>query len=192
MIVPIVNSRHDSMIMIRRTMAVFLAAILIGLAAAPMLSAASPAVSAARVPAFSAKTLDGHTVSSANLAGKTYIVNFFASWCPPCRAEIPDMVKLQKAYAAQGFTFVGIAVSDSEPNIRDFVRRSGISYPVVVDNGAVASAFSPLVSGGLRSIPTSFVVSASGRITNVFAGARSYSAFKAMIDEALTQPKAAK
>jgi len=149
-------------------MLISLAAILIGFVATRTLSAASPAASAARVPAFSATTLDGRTVSSANLAGKIYIVNFFASWCPPCRAEIPDMVELQKVYASKGFTFVGIAVSDSEPNIRDFVRRSGISYPVVVDNGAVASAFSPLVSGGLRSIPTSFVVNASVRITMIF------------------------
>ncbi|HCD35695.1 MAG TPA: redoxin [Chlorobium sp.] len=178
--------------MIRRTALLSLAALLIVSLYSPTLSAASPAASSLKVPAFSATALDGRTVSSANLAGKTYIVNFFASWCPPCRAEIPDMVELQKAYTSKGFTFVGIAVSDSEPSIRDFVRRSGISYPVVVDNGSVASAFSPLVSGGLRSIPTSFVVNASGRVTHVFAGARSREAFKVMIDEALGKPKTAK
>jgi len=69
--------------MIRRTMLISLAAILIGFVATRTLSAASPAASAARVPAFSATTLDGRTVSSANLAGKIYIVNFFASWWPP-------------------------------------------------------------------------------------------------------------
>lgn len=147
--------------------------------------AASSGSAAPAAPTFALRTLDGDALGSATLSGKAYIVNFFASWCPPCRAEIPDMVALQKKYGPKGFSFIGVAVSDSEVNIREFVRRSGIDYPVAMADQGVVSAFAPFVAGGLRSIPTSFVVDRKGRIIHVVAGARSGEVFEEMILEAL-------
>ena len=133
------------------------------------------------VPAFSVVSLDGKAVGSANLTGTTYIVNFFASWCPPCRSEIPDMVILQNKYARKGFTFIGVAVNETEPNMRDFIKKNKITYPVVMANEQIVNAFSRYVDGGIRAIPTSFVVNSSGRITQVITGARSKEVFENII-----------
>lgn len=150
---------------------------------------AAPALQANRAaPAFSAVSLEGRQAGSSTLVGKAYIINFFASWCPPCRGEIPDMVSLQNQYARKGFTFIGVAVSDSEPAIRDFVKKNSISYPVVMGTDAIVSAFNGYVEGGIRAIPTSFVINSSGKITNVITGARSRADFEKLILHALSKP----
>ncbi|TLU87334.1 MAG: TlpA family protein disulfide reductase [Chlorobium sp.] len=136
-------------------------------------------------PVFSAVDLKGKVVGSAQLAGKAYIVNFFASWCPPCRAEIPDMVILQNQYGRKGFTFIGVAVNETEPKIRDFIARNKISYPVVMADDQLVSAFNRYVEGGIHAIPTSFVVNSSGKMTQVITGARSKADFEAFIIDAL-------
>jgi peroxiredoxin len=151
---------------------------------AALTTTASAAVSEGsyqKAPAFTAVTLDGRQISSTSLKGKAYIVNFFASWCPPCRAEIPDMVALQKTYEAKGFTFIGIAVNESEPTIKNFIKSNGIRYPVVMANQSLVNAFGKYVEGGMNSIPTSFVIDSSGRLTGVIIGARSRDAFDQII-----------
>jgi len=136
------------------------------------------------VPAFSVVSLDRKPVGSANLTGTTYIVNFFASWCPPCRSEIPDMVALQHQYGRKGFTFIGVAVNETEPTIREFIKKNKITYPVVMANEQIVNAFSRYVDGGIRAIPTSFVVNSSGRIIQVITGARSKEVFEQIILDA--------
>lgn len=144
------------------------------------------------VPAFSVVALDGKAVGSANLTGTTYIVNFFASWCPPCRSEIPDMVALQNQYGRKGFTFVGVAVNETEPAIREFIKKNKIIYPVVMANEQIVNAFSRYVDGGIRAIPTSFVVNSSGRITQVITGARSKEVFEKIILDTVRKHKSSK
>lgn len=136
-------------------------------------------------PGFASLSLDGQAVASKQFAGKVYIVNFFASWCPPCRAEIPDMVSLQQQYGPKGFTFIGVAVNETEPAIRDFIAKNKIGYPVVMADDKIVSAFSRYVTGGLSAIPTSFVVNSSGRMTQVITGGRSKEDFEKIIVETL-------
>lgn len=136
-------------------------------------------------PAFSGTTLEGRTVSSESLAGKAYIVNFFASWCPPCRAEMPDMVALQSEYEQKGFTFVGITVDEELSKARAFVQDYGINFPVVVVDKPILDAYSSYVEGGLRAIPTSFVVGADGSLHSVLIGPQSKMAFDNLIREAI-------
>ncbi|ASQ91530.1 redoxin [Prosthecochloris sp. GSB1] len=152
--------------------------------ARPEAATADNAVSA---PVFTARTLDGETFSTAELEGKAYIVNFFASWCPPCRMEIPDMVELQKQFEARGFTFIGIAVNEQDDRIRSFVEESGINYPVIVDqNDELGSLYRPFDAAyNLRSIPTSFVVGSDGRIVSVLVGMQSHEAFSKAIQQAI-------
>lgn len=138
-----------------------------------------------KAPAFAATTVDGRPFASSALKGKAYIVNFFATWCPPCRAEIPEMVALQKAYAAKGFTFVGVAVNSSAADVRELMRSNGINYPVVMGTPALSSAFGRYVQGGFSGIPTSFVVNSSGELTGVIVGARSKAEFERIIIAAL-------
>ncbi|MEI8032899.1 MAG: TlpA disulfide reductase family protein [Chlorobiaceae bacterium] len=161
-----------------------------GVTIIPVATSAAESVSAA--PLFSAVALDGKSVSSANLAGKAYIINFFASWCPPCRSEIPDMVALQTKYGRKGFTFIGVAVNENEQTIKAFMKNNRISYPVVMADPQIIGAFSRYVDGGIRSIPTSFVVSPSGKITQIITGSRSKDVFEQLIQEALRRPGKAK
>ena len=147
-----------------------------------------PSAALPLAPGFAARSLDGKAVTSTQLAGKAYIVNFFASWCPPCRSEIPDMVLLQKQYEHKGFTFIGVAVNENAPDIRSFITKNQIGYPVVMSDDKIVSAFSRYITGGLTGIPTSFVVNTSGHITLVITGGRSKEAFEKIIVDALKKP----
>ncbi|MBF0585979.1 TlpA family protein disulfide reductase [Prosthecochloris sp. N3] len=138
-----------------------------------------------QAPSFTATALDGSVVSTSDLEGKAYIVNFFASWCPPCRAEIPDMVELQSEYEKKGFTFIGVAVNEDEARMQDFIQSNGINYPVVMVDQQIIDAYSRYARGGLRSIPTSFVISADGALSSVVVGAQSKAAFDDLITVAL-------
>jgi thiol-disulfide isomerase/thioredoxin len=152
------------------------------------LFASRQAVALPLAPRFAAVSLDGKSVASNQLVGKVYIVNFFASWCPPCRSEIPDMVALQSRYGRQGFTFIGVAVNETEPAIRAFKTKYGINYPVVMVNEQLINSYSRYVAGGISAIPTSFVVNSSGQISQVITGARSKEAFEKIITDALKKP----
>ncbi len=144
-------------------------------------------------PAFSSVALNGKSVNSAQLAGKAYIVNFFASWCPPCRAEVPDMVALQSKYGSKGFTFIGVGFNDKEASIRDFTARNAINYPVFMANEKLASSFAVLLNGGkFEGIPTSFVVNSSGKVTQIILGGRSKEVFESIILELLKKPVSVK
>jgi thiol-disulfide isomerase/thioredoxin len=156
------------------------------------LMAAGKAVGApAQAPSFSGVTIDGKPFSSTSLKGKAYIVNFFATWCPPCRSEIPDMVVIQKAYAAKGFTFIGIAVNETEPSVRSFMKSNGITYPVLMNTTALVGAFNRYADGGITGIPTSFVVDSSGKLTDVMVGPRSKEMFEKIINSSIS-PKPGK
>ncbi|NTU53051.1 MAG: TlpA family protein disulfide reductase [Chlorobiaceae bacterium] len=137
-------------------------------------------------PSWSGISVDGKPISTSSLKGKVYIVNFFATWCPPCRAEVPDMVQVQKAWASKGFTFVGIAVNETLPSVKAFMASNGITYPVLMANSDVVRAYSDYIPGGITGIPTSFIIDASGNVTSVIVGPRSKSAFDQIIKTAFT------
>jgi thiol-disulfide isomerase/thioredoxin len=149
---------------------------------------ASQVVALPLAPKFSAVSLDRKPVDSTQLAGKVYIVNFFASWCPPCRSEIPDMVTLQSKYGRKGFTFIGVAVNETEPAVRSFITKNSINYPVVMVDEQLINSFSRYVAGGIRAIPTSFVINSSGRVTQVITGPRSKEVLEKLIADALRKP----
>ena len=157
------------------------------LIAVGMMDAGTATAVPQKAPSFSGVTIDGKPFSSVSLKGKPYIVNFFATWCPPCRSEIPDMVAIQKAYASRGFTFVGVAVSEQEPKVKSFMREHGITYPVIMSNHALESTFSRYIEGGITGIPTTFVVDASGNLVTVVVGAQSRQWFEQMINASLSR-----
>ncbi len=137
-------------------------------------------------PAFSGVTVDGKPFSSSSLKGKAYIVNFFATWCPPCRAEIPDMVQVQRTWQSKGFTFVGIAVNEKVPNVKNFMRQNGMTWPVMMATPELIRAFNGYIDGGITGIPTTFVVDASGKVTGVIVGPRSKAEFDQIVRTALS------
>ncbi|MDD5427925.1 MAG: TlpA disulfide reductase family protein [Candidatus Omnitrophica bacterium] len=128
-------------------------------------------------PDFSLTDTDGQKVNLSDFKGKAVILNFFASWCPPCRAEIPDFVELQEAYGDKGFTFVGVSLVGARET-KDFAAKMGINYPVLIDDNKVSALYGPV-----RSIPTTFVIDKDMKVVKIYIGARSKETFESDIKE---------
>lgn len=117
------------------------------------------------VAAFTATDLDGHPVSLASFKGKVVIVNFWATWCPPCRAELPDLIALQDKYRNQ-LQVIGISEDEGSPDdVRKFVREHGINYPVVMANKELDHLFP-----NVQALPTSFVLDREDRLVQKHVG----------------------
>ena len=130
-------------------------------------------------PSFTAKDLHDADVSLAQYKGKVVLVNFWATWCGPCRIEIPWMIEFQNKYGPRGFTVLGVAMDDDgkkdvEPFIRDerfsvAGQRVPVNYPIVIGNEAVGDKF-----GGLIGLPTSVLISRDGKKIKTFIGLVDY------------------
>jgi thiol-disulfide isomerase/thioredoxin len=119
----------------------------------------------AGVPAFSAADLDGREVSSASAHGKVIIVNFWATWCPPCRAEIPDLVVLQAKYRDQ-LQIIGVSEDEVPPaEVKRFVIEHKINYPVVMTTKELDRLFP-----GVQALPTSFILDRDSRLVQKHVG----------------------
>ena len=119
----------------------------------------------ARVPDLKMSTLDGRTITSKDLEGKVTLVNFWATWCPPCRAEIPDLVKLQEQYKDQ-LIVIGVS-SDEGPTemVSRFAADFKINYPIVMETDELSAAFP-----GVFALPTSFVVGPDLKVMSKHVG----------------------
>ncbi len=118
-------------------------------------------------PEFSLPDLDGKMHSISEWDGKIVLVNFWATWCPPCRQEIPDFIEVRKAYGDQGFEIVGVAIDDPD-NVRDYVDVLEIDYPIL-HGQAEASAISRQYGNHTNALPYSALIDRQGRIR--FSGA---------------------
>ena len=137
------------------------------------------------------QTLDGESVKLADFADKVLIVNIWATWCGPCRQEMPELVKMSNEYKARGLVVLGLATTYNEHNdqahVKDFIRAQNINYRIVWDDGTMAAPLVQLVQGQ-SVIPQSFVISRDGRIMKHFQGFNPYSTPQLMrqaVEEAL-------
>ncbi|HXN34636.1 MAG TPA: TlpA disulfide reductase family protein, partial [Opitutaceae bacterium] len=121
---------------------------------------AEPAPPAA-APSWSLKDPEGATVSSDQFKGRVVVLDFWATWCVPCRAEIPGYIELQRKYASDGLAVVGVSVDqDGAEIVKRFMKAHGINYTVVLAGDSdIASAY-----GDVSSIPTTFIIDRDGRI----------------------------
>ena len=118
-------------------------------------------------PDFSLVTLDGKSLSLADEHGKVVLLNFWATWCGPCRAEIPDLIELQKKYKDR-LQIVGLTVDEDDPEvIKQTVAETGINYPVAMSSAEVRKRY-----GGIAALPTSFMVDTLGRVVQKHEGLR--------------------
>lgn len=109
---------------------------------------------------------DGKAVKLSDFNGKVRIVNFWATWCPPCRAEIPHFVSMYKELKGKGVEIIGISLDQKGDSVvAPFVKDNQMNYPVVIGNEKVVSAY-----GGIRGIPTTFIVDRKGKIVKKFVG----------------------
>jgi cytochrome c biogenesis protein CcmG/thiol:disulfide interchange protein DsbE len=130
-----------------------------------------------QAPDFSLKTGDGKTVELKKLSGKVVVVNFWATWCPPCRAEIPGMIDVYEKYRKQGLEIVGISLDrEGWSVITPFVQKMKMPYPVVLGDKSVAAAY-----GGIQAIPTTFIIDRAGAVVKKHVGYLSKEDFESTV-----------
>ena len=136
---------------------------------------------------FTLKSLNGQTVHLSDFRGKAVLLNFWATWCEPCKIETPWLVELQKQYGPQGLQIVGVDMQDdaSPTEVADFVKNMGIGYPILVgkpsEQDAIADAY-----GGIPFLPESYLISSDGKVVGRILGLRSKSDIEDEIKKALT------
>jgi thiol-disulfide isomerase/thioredoxin len=121
----------------------------------------------------SLKTLDGESLKLSDYTNKVLVVNIWATWCGPCRQEMPELVKISNEYKARGVVVLGLATTYNEQNdanhVRDYIKQQNVPYKIIWDDGTLAG---PLVQAvqGRAVIPQSFVIAKDGRIVKHFQG----------------------
>jgi len=129
-----------------------------------------------KAPDFALVNTDGKQIKLSDYRGKVVILDFWATWCPPCREEIPDFVELQKEYAFD-LQILGVSLdTDTKADVKPFIKKYKMNYPVLFGTMEVVRDY-----GDIQSIPTTFVIDQEGNIVNSFIGFHEKSIFKAEI-----------
>lgn len=136
-----------------------------------------------KAPMIQGKDINGKgDISLKQFAGKAVLVNFWATWCPPCRQEIPDLIKLQDAYKGK-LIVIGMSVDRNGPDeVREYSQKNKINYPVIMTDNAIIHNY-----GGIAAIPTTFLIDAGGNIAKKFIGSLSYDQYEAEIKPFLSK-----
>ncbi len=122
-----------------------------------------------RAPDFSLPDIDGEKHSLSDYRGKVLIVNFWATWCPPCRAEMPSMERAWKRYQGRGLVIVAVNVGEGEDAIFQFTAEHPVTFPIVLDEDSKV-----VTDWGVRGLPTTFVVDPQGRVVYRAIGGREW------------------
>jgi len=134
-------------------------------------------------PDFELPALDGGNLKLSDLRGKAVLLNFWATYCGPCKVEMPWFVELQKEYGPQGFQIVGVAMDDaSKEDVAKFAKEMGVNYPILLGKDSVADSY-----GGVNVLPTTFFVDRNGKLIAREFGLQSRSVFVDNIKKALSQ-----
>jgi len=138
-------------------------------------------------PDFRLKDLDGKEVSLEASKGKVILLNFWASWCGPCRAEIPGLIELQEKYKER-LQIIGVVVDDDDQGaVRDVVKTESINYPVAMSSLEVRMAY-----GGITALPTVFVINAEGKVVQKHVGLFNPALYETEVRALLSLPVAAR
>jgi thiol-disulfide isomerase/thioredoxin len=146
-------------------------------------ASASPSMIGQAGPDFTLESLDGKTVHLSDFAGKGVLLNFWATWCQPCKIEMPWFAELQKQYGPQGLQIVGIAMDDASPKeIGEFAHDLGVNYPVLIGKEEVGNAY-----GGVQFLPATFYIGRDGKVVDKVFGLKGRSEIEDSIKKALAQ-----
>jgi peroxiredoxin len=127
-----------------------------------------------KAPGFELKDLNGTVVRLEDLKGKVVFLNFWATWCPPCRDEMPSMEKLYTKFKGEDFTIVAIDLRESPKKVRAFKKRYRLNFPILLDTDGMTG-----LTYGVRSIPTTYLVDKEGHVIGGALGARDWASTEA-------------
>jgi thiol-disulfide isomerase/thioredoxin len=149
---------------------------------APKLTTASLA------PDFTLDSLDGKATKLSDYRGKAVLLNFWATWCGPCKIEMPWFVDFQNQYGAQGLQIVGVAMDDaSKEDIAKFAKDMNVNYPILIGKESVGDEY-----GGVPALPESFIIGRDGKIVDKILGLRGKAEIEDSIKKALNTQAASR
>jgi cytochrome c biogenesis protein CcmG, thiol:disulfide interchange protein DsbE len=125
-------------------------------------------------PQFARTDVQGTRIDLVQYRGKVVLLNFWATWCAPCRIEMPRFVQWQRQYGPRGFQIIGVSIDDSEAPVRPFVARMRLDYPVVMGNAKLGDLY-----GGVYGVPVTFLIDRHGVVRARFDGGSDTSRIKA-------------
>lgn len=133
---------------------------------------------------FELADLDGKPVKLLDVAGKNQvtIVNFWATWCPPCRGEIPDLIRVYQKYSSKRVTVLAINLQEEPAQVKDFAKKNGMTFPILADTAGKAAKIY-----NVYAIPTTFVLDAKGVIQHKIEGATSAKVLEAKVKDVLQE-----
>ena len=133
-------------------------------------------------PDFTLTDLDGRKLSLSDYKGKVVLLNFWATWCGPCRTEIPHFIEMQDKLGPDGFQVIGISMDDDAKPVRKFYQQYKLNYPVAVGDDKLADLY-----GGVLGLPVSFIIDREGRIYAKHVGATNASEFDSEVRDLLAK-----
>jgi peroxiredoxin len=160
------------------------AACLVGLYALSRHAPAKPkqGQSGSLAPDFTVTDLDGRKLNLSDFRGKVVLLDFWATWCTPCRSEIPHFVEMQNKYGPRDFQVIGISMDDDAKPVREFYQQYKLNYPVALGDDKLAERF-----GGVLGLPVNFIIDREGRVHARHLGATDVSVFDNEVSELLAK-----
>ncbi|MGQ9499509.1 MAG: TlpA disulfide reductase family protein [Dissulfurimicrobium sp.] len=153
------------------------------LTAVVLASACQGMANPVKAPDFTLLSLENKKVNLSDFKGKVVLLNFWASYCPPCRAEMPDFVALQEKYASKGFSAIGISVDDNwQEVLPSFVKAMKINYPILIANMKVLKDY-----GDIYALPVTFIIDREQRIIKSYTGMVTKDEIEPVILKAINQ-----